>query len=189
MRHYLFGALSALFILSESAFAQYPTGVHSHFGGDFPRSGFYSPNYLTINYEGMTGRGIPGLGVAGLGGDFANPYFPSYYYAPAQDVFQPPFQPLRLQFPAHTVQLSGESPATLSLEFPAPAAVWLNEKELPGKRERTRTLTSPVLRPGEKYTFHIRASWEVNGKKFEYRRETEVGSGDLIKLLVVSGSQ
>lgn len=89
MRLYFLAVLCNVFMLSGSALAQYPPGIRSHFGGEFPRSGFYAPNILTINYGGVVAQGVPGLGIAGFGGEFANRY--SYrYYLPPQPVYMPP---------------------------------------------------------------------------------------------------
>src|SRR6266540_2610135 len=69
----------------------------SGFGGGFITSGYYSP------YFGIQGPGT---------------YIDDYIPPPA-----PPSPPAAAP---RIVQLSGELPATLTLEFPAPATVWLN---------------------------------------------------------------
>jgi uncharacterized protein (TIGR03000 family) len=86
------------------------------------------------------------------------------------------------------VELSGEYPATLALEFPAAAKVWLDGKSVAGAASKERVLTSPVLKPGQRHTFKIRAEWDAGGKTYEYAREVTVEDGGRSKLLVLSGS-
>lgn len=207
-------AIAAAILATGSAFAQYPNGVVSHFGGEFPRSTFFSPNYYTprpatsplypytnLNYGGMAGQGrafgAAGFGYGGFGyggfgfggGFYGNPYYSSYYAQPPVVTSADYYLSMVPAYPSHIVALSGEMPATLALQFPAAATVWLNEKEVVGKSETTRTLTSPVLSPGEKFTFHVRARWKANGQTYETTREAVVGAGDRSKLFVVSGTK
>jgi uncharacterized protein (TIGR03000 family) len=148
------------------------------YGGGYYGGGYYGGGYY----------GGGGFITGGYGGYGYSPYFvvpgPGGYY----DDFAPaaPAQPLGP--PARVVELSGQLPAKLSLEFPATAAVWLDGKQLDGGPSTTWTLTSPVLRPGEQYTFHIKARWETNGKTYEYTREVAREAGDQSRLLVVSGT-
>src|SRR5207249_2879730 len=97
---------------------------------------------------------------------------PDYFYGPSLDYDYIHTGPAA---PSSAVALSGDFPATLVLEFPAPARVWLDDKELSGETETVRTITSPVLRPGQQYTFHVRARWKANNKTFEYTREAALG--------------
>jgi uncharacterized protein (TIGR03000 family) len=97
-----------------------------------------------------------------------------------------------------------EFPAVLTLEFPTAAQVWLDgvavgeddanrlRPELvsaaAGGEATTRTLTSPVLKPGQQHTFKVKARWTVDGKTYETTREVTLGAGDRSKLLVLSGT-
>jgi uncharacterized protein (TIGR03000 family) len=99
-----------------------------------------------------------------------------------EPVFVAPPQP-----PQPAIELSGEYPATLSLQFPAAAEVWLNGKKLSGAAAEERVLTSPALLPNEKYTFDVKARWASGGKTYETTRAVVVGAGDRSRLLVVSG--
>lgn len=138
----------------------YPYGAYyGGFGGGFITGGYYSPTFVV-------------------------PFGGGYYQD--SDLVAPAVQPAAP--PAHVVELSGEAAATLTLEFPAPATVWLDGKEVPGKADAIRTITSPVLRPGQEYTFHVRARWNADGKTYEYSRNVALGAGDRSKLLVVSGT-
>jgi hypothetical protein len=187
MCRFLLGLTFALLLGAGSAFAQNPQGMSM-------RGGFRAPPPASVqrsNFPPLVarpvapsslffGRGF--IGYGGFGGYFGGNYYPSNYY----DDDQPP--PIWYVPPTHTVQLSGEFPGTLILEFPTTARVWLEGRELVGKPDSICTLVSPVLRPGQQHTFHVRARWEANGKTFEYTREAELGPGDRSKILVVSGT-
>lgn len=146
------------------------------FRGGF-QGGFYP-------YGGYYGGFFPGGYGYGFGG--YNPYFAGNdaWAYPADPVFVVPPPPA----PARVVELSGQFPATLTLDFPAPAEVWLDGKEVAGAAATTRTLTSPVVRPGEQYTFHVKARWRTNGRTYEYARDVPLGPGERSRLLVVSGT-
>ena len=141
------------------------------FGGYYGSGGFISGTYG--NYYG------------GYYGNYYSPYFvapnTSYYYDPSVAPLPPPSM-------ERTIALSNEFPARLTLEFPAAARVWLDGKEVEGDAARERTVSSPVLKPGARYTFLIRARWAVNGQEYEYTREVTLGSGDQSRLLVVAGT-
>jgi uncharacterized protein (TIGR03000 family) len=154
-------------------------------GGFFRRPGFgtfLAYPYGSPFYGGFGGGFISG----GYSPTFVVPFGGGYYDPYAYDLVAPPVLPPAP--PTHIVELSGESPATLTLEFPAPATVWLNGKEVPGKPDTARTVTTPVLRPGHEYTFHVRARWKADGKTYEYNRDVTLAAGSRSKLLVVSGT-
>jgi uncharacterized protein (TIGR03000 family) len=87
------------------------------------------------------------------------------------------------------IPLAREFPATLTLQFPAAAEVWLNGKKLDGEASEERVITSPVLKMNEKYTFEVKARWKQGGKTYEAKREVAVGSGDRSRLFIVSGEE
>jgi uncharacterized protein (TIGR03000 family) len=113
-------------------------------------------------------------------------------YGVALGVFRvaPPAPELipRTGLPLRVAELSDEYPATLTLEFPAAAKVWLDGQPVGGEAGKERVLTSPVIRPGQTYTFKVRAEWDAGGKTYRYTREATLGAGDRSKLLVISGS-
>lgn len=137
-----------------------------------------------------------GYGFGGYyGGGFYGDGYPYLYSGPA--TFDDPgayslFPPDPLAAPAPQTQwlteMSGQFPATLDIEFPAPAKVWLDGKEVAGDPAAKRTLTSKVLRPGETFTFHVRAEWKSNGRTYEYTRDVPLKAGEKSRLLVVSGT-
>jgi uncharacterized protein (TIGR03000 family) len=90
--------------------------------------------------------------------------------------------------PQPTVALSGELPAVLTLEFPAPADVWLAGKKVEGAAANVRTVHSPALRPGDRYTFHVKAEWTAKGQTYEYNRDVTLEPGAQSRLLVISGT-
>lgn len=115
--------------------------------------------------------------------------YPFGGYAP---FYAPPVQPQVVTPPAPpavVVVPANEFPATLSLQFPAAAEVWLNGKPAKGEASEERVLTSPVLKPGETFTFSVRATWEQGGKTYESTHTVTLGPGDRCRLLVVSGTE
>jgi uncharacterized protein (TIGR03000 family) len=176
MRCRLAGTLILLLLSAGAAPAQYEYGFRSRFGGTAPRSSFYAPNSLTMNYQGVVGRGYPGYGVAGLPGDFSNPFVPRN------------IAPARLEPVIIPEVIPEELPATLTVEFPAPAAVWANGKPV-SARSLQIALDTPPLRYGETFDIRIRARWEVKGKPVEYARTVEVSGGRSVRLTVLAGNQ
>jgi hypothetical protein len=108
--------------------------------------------------------------------------------------------------------VSGESVATLVVEFPAAAEIWVGGHKrdrvavgpiipdgvllLSGiggqKRDEAATewtLTSPTLKPGESHTFEVRGQWKAGGKAFEATRSLTVKAGDRNRVIVVSGTE
>jgi len=137
-------------------------------------------------YYGGFGYGYGNYGYGGFGGGYLTSRYNlnSPYNYGAQTTASPQYY----SPPPYIVSLSGEYPATLVMEFPAAARVWLNDKEVAGEPAATRTVVSPVLRPGQQYTFHLRAQWKLKDKTYEYTRDAVAGPGDRSKLLVVSGT-
>ncbi len=202
-----FGALLALSFGAGTSSAQFNGGVYAgpgSLGGNlfppffpaYPRGAIAAPS--TAHRPMRLGTYPTHLGFnsayyGGFGGGFlSNRYYVPYYgNGPTfsyNDTSTPPASNSMLPPPQRIVELSGESIATLTLEFPAPATVWLNGDLVDGKPEAIRVITSPAIRASEKYAFQIRARWERDGQTFEYTREASLRSGDRSKLLVVSGT-
>jgi uncharacterized protein (TIGR03000 family) len=153
-------------------------GVVSGYGYNvYPFGSFYSPYASYYGGGFLTGYGY-GYGYSLY---FVGPG-PFAYDPPVVDV-PPPQEPTRV------IALSNEYPATLTMDFPAAAKVWLDGKEVAGEASAERVLTSPVLRPGEKHTFKVRAEWAAGGKTYEYTRDVTLGSGERSKVLVMSGTE
>ncbi|QJW95667.1 hypothetical protein [Frigoriglobus tundricola] len=91
--------------------------------------------------------------------------------------------------PEAAVVLSNEFPATLALQFPAAAEVWLDGKKVSGDAATERVLKSPVLRPDQTYAFNVKARWTTGDKTYEATRVVKLGSGDRSRLLIVSGDE
>lgn len=130
-----------------------------------------------------------GLGYSGPGFGFGFPggFYDYGYYNAAPLVLQVPAPaPVR---PEPTVVLANEFPATLTLQFPAAAEVWLNGAAVPGEAAEERVLASRVLKPGEQFVFDVKARWTAGGKTYESLRTVTLGSGDRSRLLVVSGTE
>lgn len=153
-----------------------PLGPGYFIGGP----GFYGGGFIT----GYPGNLYYGGGYYGYYSYYGAPYFvtgPQYYSGYANPE-PPPIQAVE------TIPLGNEFPAALTLAFPAAARVWLDGKAVEGEPAAEQTLTSPVLRPGEKYTFNVRARWAVNGQEYEYTRDVTLGSGEKSRVLVVTGT-
>jgi uncharacterized protein (TIGR03000 family) len=86
------------------------------------------------------------------------------------------------------VRLAEEFPATLALQFPAAAEVWLDGKKVSGVKEE-QVLTSPVLKPTQTYTFLVKARWRQGGKNYEANRAVTVGPNEHSRLLILSGDE
>ena len=82
-----------------------------------------------------------------------------------------------------------ELPAVLTMQFPAAADVWLSDKRVNAVANEEQVLKSPTLKPGENYTFDVRARWKAGDKVYETRRSVAVASGDRSRLLVLSGEE
>jgi len=117
----------------------------------------------------------------GFGG-YAQPVVP-----PIVIQFVPPAGPVRPVEP--DVVLANEFPATLSVQFPAAARVWLSGKEVGGAAKDEFAFESAALPLGASHTFELKARWERNGKTYEATRTVSVRAGDRSKLIVVSGTE
>lgn len=89
--------------------------------------------------------------------------------------------------PVSTVVPIKDLPATLTLQFPNAAEVWVNGKKADGDAATERVLTSPTLKVGESHTFEVKARWMSGGKTYEATRTVTLGAGDRSRLLIVSG--
>jgi uncharacterized protein (TIGR03000 family) len=87
------------------------------------------------------------------------------------------------------VELSHELPATLVMEFPAAAEVWVDGVKSDAKPDREWTLTSPPIKRDEKFTFQVRARWTAGGKTYEVERSVTVPNGKRSRALVVGGTE
>ncbi|AMV23042.1 hypothetical protein VT84_01430 [Gemmata sp. SH-PL17] len=162
---------------------RFPAGGRNMQGHNWAGPGHYFSPYGRNNLFGYGGYGY-GYGYGGY--DYGGyGYGPVYDYAPV--VVEVPVLPPSP--PQRRVVLANEFPATLALQFPAAAEVWLNGEKVEGEASEERVLTSPILKQGEQYTFDVKARWAVNGKTYENIRTVTLGSGDRSRLLVVSGAE
>jgi hypothetical protein len=79
--------------------------------------------------------------------------------------------------PEPQILLANEFPATLTVQLPA------------GDNPKEYALISPVLKPGEQYTFAVNVRWMSGGKTYEAKRSVTLGPGDRSRLLIVSGDE
>ncbi|HEX4608311.1 MAG TPA: hypothetical protein VH092_08905 [Urbifossiella sp.] len=218
MRRFLFGTL-AVIVTGGTAVAQHHGGgghagghvggAHmgaAHVGGFHPAGNYHivqSPVYRSGGiglygggiglYGGYGGLGYGGYGGGGYGGGGygygAGAYSP-YYGSPSYGALGaggPVYVPVLPNTPPAAI--SGLLPATLIIQYPVAAKVWLDGVEIPGDPDVSWTLTSKDLRPGETATFKIRGRWEADGKTYEATREIPLGPGARSRLVVVSGNE
>jgi len=204
-------AVGAVVLAASAAPAQVPASVASgvgSFGGGFrppaPRfDGFARPGPagggFRMRQESQRPFGLVGYGgfypiypFAGTGGYYTGGFvsggYAPYFVGPGPGVYaDDPGYSAPLPAPTPIFE-SGQMAAKLTLEFPAAAEVWLDGKEVTGDAAAVRTVSSPAIRPGEAYTFHVRARWQADGRTYETTRDVPVGPGGRSRLIVVSGT-
>jgi len=80
-----------------------------------------------------------------------------------------------------------QRPAELTIQLPAEGELWQDGKLVAGSGQ-TRTLSSPSLKPTEKYVFHVKMRWTKEGTTYEAERTTEVKPGESTKLIIFAGT-
>ncbi len=85
--------------------------------------------------------------------------------------------------------LDGQANATLVVEFPAAAEIWVGGKKRDGDPSAEWTLTSPVLNLGATNTFEVKGRWKAGGKTFEASRSVTLTAGERSRSIVVSGTE
>jgi uncharacterized protein (TIGR03000 family) len=115
-----------------------------------------------------------------------------YSYGGILPTYTAPAQPVGVdqpQRPEPVVVLVNEFPATLTVQFPAAAEVWVDGTKVKGDAVEEQILTSPVLKPTQQYTFLVKARWTMKGKTYEAKRAVTLGPGDRSRLMIVSGDE
>lgn len=203
-------ALAGLLALPAAAAAQIGTPLPSgpaSFGGGFRFNGppiASGPNALwplrTVvpSRFGVGGGALSGYPQAWLpSGPWGGVAYP-WPFVPTYNFVQPIPVPVQVPVPAATapartteplIDVSGTSRATLVLQFPAAAEVWVDGKKGDGDATTEWTLTSPILNAGEKYTFDVTGRWKSGGKAFESQRTVAVAAGDRSRVIVLSGTE
>jgi len=137
----------------------------------FGRTGsrFSQTNRLGFGYGYGYGGYGDGYGYNGYGyGDDG--------YGYSYGGYDPMFYPQGEWFEPQIV-LGNEFPATLTIQLPS------------GDTPKEYSLTSPVLRPDQRYTFAVNVRWVRGGKTYEAKRNVTLGSRDRGRLLIVSGDE
>jgi uncharacterized protein (TIGR03000 family) len=67
---------------------------------------------------------------------------------------------------------------------PAGAKIWLNG-DATKQRGEVRHFQSPTLKPGQKYYYDLRATWQKDGRTVEQTRHLRVRAGDQISVNLV----
>jgi hypothetical protein len=205
MRRFLLGTLVAV-AGTAPAVAQLPAGTGSPpgmppasgFGGGFGNRVYLGPRQPgSFRMTQAPGFRAPGFGQPyptgvypgyGWGGGFVAGGYAPYVVVPVP-VEVPQSVPSGPAPPSTVTSVSGVLPATLVLQYPAAAKVWLDGVEVPGSPDDTWTLTSRDLRPGETATFRVRGRWASGGRTYESVREVPLGPGARSRLVVVSGTE
>ena len=129
---------------------------------------------------------------------YGQPYGQAYgfylpWYLPSGTVAVPREAPARVGLPgagvpADVLAASADPvlPAEFVVQFPASAEVWVNGKKVDGEGA-TRTLTSPPLAAGERYTFAVKAKWTFGGDAYEWERTVTLGPGERSRATVAAG--
>lgn len=127
------------------------------------------------------------------GGFYSDFYYPGLFQQQPQVVIVP--QPVVMAPPANPARLAEDAdraaataPATLTLELPAAADVWLDGEQQPSSADTTRTLTSPALAIGREFTFRIRARWIESGTTYEADKASTVRAGERGKVAIYAGT-
>lgn len=125
------------------------------------------------------------------GGYWGGFYSPGFFYQPPVEVVPPPV-PAPVVNPARAAEdadrAAAFAPATLTLELPAVADVWLDGEKQASSTDATRTLRSVPLVLGAEYTFRVRARWTEGGTTYEATPASTVRAGERGKLTVYAGT-
>ncbi|MCE9567177.1 MAG: hypothetical protein K8U57_34680 [Planctomycetes bacterium] len=133
--------------------------------------------------------GFNGLDECNAYSAYSYNYGARYGYAPtASFAFGGPSYVVDYQ-PAPVPVIGYSAPAVLTLEFPAPAELWVNGKKGDGKPTTEWVLTSPTLNSNTAYLFEVTARWTIGGKTYESERAVPVMSGNRSRALVVGGRE
>lgn len=155
------------------------------------RPGPDSPNTVFFPVALPTGWGVgwayqtfsPWTGFSYVYGGIVPPGAPMLQQ---QVIVEQPAAPRRAE---PTVILANEFPATLTVQLPAAAEVWLDGKKVKGDKAEEVVLTSPVLTANQEYTFLVKARWSSKGKTYEAKRAVTLKAGDRSRLGIVSGDE
>ena len=149
-------------------------------------SSFSTPYYNNIGYNnyGYNNIAFGNLNTGyGNGGWYLLPYQVPYYVPVPYAV--PVAQPQVTQSTSRKVSLADSpTPAKFALKFPVKATVWLNgEKQKGTKREWTLSAPDAI----QSYQFDVRAQWTIDGKEYEWKRNTTVEQGGTASATVARG--
>jgi uncharacterized protein (TIGR03000 family) len=207
-----FLAVTVLLLASTAASAQPPKGK-SGFGGGFKAGPPVRPAVLDVLPPTFPDRAPPitlssgggfsgGFGWPGHPHHHRHPGYPFYGVWPGFGGWAPFYGytvpvPVGVPVPVYipvgpadpVVELSGEAPAVLVLQFPAEAEVWVSGKKGSGEPQVEWTLTSPPIQTGSDYTFDVKARWKAGGKTYEYSRVVTVAAGNRSRSLVFLGTE
>jgi uncharacterized protein (TIGR03000 family) len=146
-----------------------------------------APPRFSVGGGSMSGPQVTWLPSGGWG----DVYYPWPVYPVYVQPNPPPRPPATGRLIAVHPQLgtSAQLTASLVMQFPVAAEIWVDGKKRDGNPAAEWTLTSPTLKAGEAHTFEVKGRWKVDKKTFEASRSVTVLAGERNRVLVVSGTE
>jgi uncharacterized protein (TIGR03000 family) len=197
--------LAITLALGAAAAAQHGPIIRTGNFGPQPQGVISPPSLPTIGTSGTPSPTTPPRPLPRMGGRFGGPYYyggwgyspyypiwydtDSYPYASAPYMNGlPPYAmyptpasappaPTTIVLPTPPVELR----ARLTLNVPMRSKVWLGGKEMDANVSPL-VLESPVLQPGQSYTFDVKIVWPDGNKTEERARTVLVAAGDQTSL-------
>jgi uncharacterized protein (TIGR03000 family) len=144
-------------------YGYYPYGYGSGYDPYSYGSGYYpSYNYDTFD-PGLASGATYESGYNGYAGQPT----PSYNYGSLSTAELPQGSPPWMRT---------DTAARLTVKVPADAEVWVEGKKTTSTGP-VRQYQSPPLKPGQPYTYEVRARWQENGREVTQTQHVEVSSG------------
>jgi uncharacterized protein (TIGR03000 family) len=161
----------------------YPSGAGGYrFYSDRPSTygTFYGPAVPAPTPEAPAPPAEPDYGVPAADRPWNQVSFEDYEEPPAVSLNLPPGAAVKYNLEAtalpQKVPAENGNVAVLIVHLPEDAALWI-EGVLTSAKGRTRYLESPVLAPGKKYRYAVRAAWLEDGRLVSQTREVPVRGG------------
>ncbi len=160
----------------------------------YPAASTFTPAPGVRAVAGFGGFGFPGFGYGYFG---YTPWFGGYGWGYGGVGMQTPVDPAPVlapplqgagggPAPSAAAPVAALVPARLTVEFPAPAEVWVDGQKQSGENAAW-TFTSSPLGASSSHTFDVKATWAVDGKKYEWSREVTVAAGESGRVTVSRG--
>jgi uncharacterized protein (TIGR03000 family) len=156
------GGFHGTFRPGHSAFRSRPHYGYRRYSRYYRGYGGYSSYYPYSNY-------YPGYYAPYLGSGYGEEPDDS-------DATEDGTPPATSAAPAPPEPAQADTRAYVHLHLPAGAQVWVEGKKMTSTG-RHRTFHSPLLQPGKRYVYHVRARWREHGHEVTQTREVKVWAG------------